>query len=89
MGRIFSEFRINVSERGANLLVHFLIGSLYEYYQAFYEYFNLAVIKRLPLSIFESAEFRAVSQFDITTSARRKTEVIRKLAQLVEIRVLK
>ena len=63
MHNLFNEARKSAYKYGSTIRVFFNIRAVFEYDRAVSMYLKLIVSKKLPLSIIEAKEFRAVSKY--------------------------
>lgn len=84
LDELFNKARNSAQKSNGDIRAHFNVSALSEYEKAIHAYLDLIVGKSLPLSLVESAQFRAVSRYEHNVGVPKMTEVIFKLVELVE-----
>ena len=84
---LFNTARNDSKISGASIRSHFTTRTTSDYEKAIYGYLRLVVMKSLPLSIIEDAEFRSFAKYNSKISYRTLSNVLLRLVSLVKKKI--
>lgn len=85
---LFEKAQLAAARGNGDIRAHFEFKALSDYEKAVCGYLRLIAVRSLPVSIIESPDFRAISRFEEPIGVPRFVEIIFKLVEFFEGRVI-